>query len=135
MGDFCWVDLNENGLQDGGEPGVPNVRIELLRDGEYVAETVTNQYGFYRFVDLYPAVYTLKVHVPEEVVPAWRRTDLPMIASVLEASDEDTAYSVPVTVESNRDQFNADLGFVCLEAGVLPEGAGDGETQDWSKKY
>ena len=29
--------------------------IELLRDGEVIAETVTDQYGFYRFVDLYPA--------------------------------------------------------------------------------
>ena len=135
LGDFCWVDLNYDGLQAGDEPGIPNVRIELLRDGSPVAETETNEYGFYRFVDLYPASYVLRVTAPAEVKPTRRRTDLPMIASVLEEKDGTEVYSVPVTVESNRNQYNADLGFVCRKEGVLPAGAGEGETQDWIPDY
>ena len=54
LGDYCWVDLNGDGLQAGDEPGLANVRIELLRDGNVIAETVTDSYGFYRLVDLYP---------------------------------------------------------------------------------
>ena len=135
LGDWCWADLNGDGLQAGDEPGIPDVRIELLRDGNPVAETVTDQYGFYRFVDLYPAVYTLRVYAPSEVKPTARRTDLPLISSVLEESEETVVTSVPVTVESNRSQYNADLGFVCREEGVLPAGAGEGAAQIWTPKY
>ncbi len=135
LGDYCWVDLNGDGLQAGDEPGLANVRIELQRDGVTVAETTTNEYGFYRFVDLYPATYILKVDAPAEVKPTRLRTDLPIIASVLLATEDTEATSVPVTVESNRDQYNADLGFVCRKEGVLPSGTGTGTIQDWTPKY
>jgi hypothetical protein len=135
LGDYCWMDLNRDGLQAGDEPGIPNVRIELLRNGTVIADTETDQYGFYRFVDLYPATYTLRVYAPDEVKPTQLRTDLPMIASVLEESGEGIVFSVPLTVESNRNQYNADLGFVCRRDGVMPAGAGQGETQDWTPKY
>ena len=135
LGDYCWMDLNRDGLQAGDEPGIPNVRIELLRNGTVIADTETDQYGFYRFVDLYPATYTLRVYAPDEVKPTQLRTDLPMIASVLEESEEGIVFSVPLTVESNRNQYNADLGFVCRRDGVMPAGVGQGETQDWTPKY
>lgn len=135
LGDYCWVDLNGDGLQAGDEPGLPNMRIELLRDGKVIAETETDQYGFYRFVDLYPAEYVLKAYAPAEVKPTKHRTDIPLITSVTEEGEESTAFSVPVTVESNRSQYNADLGFVCRQEGVLPAGCGEGETQDWIPKY
>ena len=111
------------------------MKIELLRDGKVIAETVTDQYGFYRFVDLYPATYTLRVYAPEEVKPTRHRTDLTIIASVMDETDQSPALSMPLTVESNRSQYDADLGFVCRVDGVLPAGAGDGETQDWTPKY
>ena len=86
-------------------------------------------------MDLYPATYTLRVYAPDEVKPTQLRTDLPMIASVLEQSEEGIVFSVPLTVESNRNQYNADLGFVCRRDGVMPAGVGQGETQDWTPKY
>ena len=135
LGDYCWVDLNGDGLQAGDEPGIPNMKIELLRDGAVVAETTTDQYGFYRFVDLYPADYTLRVYAPAEVKPTRYRTDLPIIVSVMDEADVSPALSVLLTVESNRSQYNADLGFVCRVDGVLPAGAGEGEIQDWTPKY
>ena len=49
--------------------------------------------------------------------------------------DQSPAVSVELTVESNKNQYNADLGFVCREEGVLPENAGIGEIQDWTPKY
>ena len=52
LGDLCWLDLDGDGLQGMDEPGIPGVKITLLRDGEFVAETVSDQYGFYRFSDL-----------------------------------------------------------------------------------
>lgn len=132
LGDVCWLDLNKDGLQDNDEPGIPNVRIELLRNGETVAETVTDQYGFYRFDDIYPAVYTLRVTAPKEVRPTKQRPDVRLISSVLEETDDTTCLSIELTVESGRANYNADLGFICRKAGVLPAGVGMGKTQDWT---
>ena len=134
LGDFCWLDLDEDGLQGMDEPGIPNVKIELQRDGVTIAETETDQYGFYRFDDLYPAAYTLLVTAPDEVKPTRRRTDIRLIASVLEETDDVTCTSVEVQVESDKANYNADLGFVCRRSGVLPPGIGDAKQQDWSKE-
>lgn len=132
LGDFCWLDLDGDGLQGMDEPGIANVQIELLRDGVVVAETVTDQYGFYRFNDLYPAAYTLRVYAPSEVKPTKRRTDIPMIASVMEEGDGDVFESVEIEVVSSKANYNADIGFVCRQKGVLPAGAGTGKTQNWN---
>lgn len=132
MGDLCWLDADGDGLQGMDEPGIPGVKIELMRDGTYVAETVSDQYGFYRFEDIYPGVYTLRVTPPAEVKPTVRRTDIPMIASVLEDEGEDEFLSAEIEVESDKANYNADLGFVSLRTGVVPAGTGEGATQDWT---
>ncbi len=132
MGDLCWLDTDKDGLQGMDEPGIPGVKIELLRDGEVIAETVSDQYGFYRFYDLYPAAYTLRVTPPEEVKPTKRRTDIRLIASVLEETEEDTCVSVEFQVESDKANYNVDLGFICRREGILPPGTGEGKTQKWT---
>ena len=107
--------------------------MEALRDGAAVAETVTDQYGFYRISDLYPAVYTLRVTAPAEVKPTRKRSDLRIIASALEETDGDVCYTGEITVESDRANYNVDLGFVTRRNGVLPAGYGQGKTQNWQK--
>ena len=129
LGDLVWLDENGNGLQDTGDGGIPGVKIELMRNGETVAETVSDQYGFYRFTDVYPATYTLRVTAPEEVKPTQLRTDIPLIVSVL---GED-GVSVPVTVLSDKANRNADLGFALVKKDAYPEGYGQGASQDWTK--
>lgn len=128
LGDLCWLDENANGLQDSGEGGIPNMTVQLLRDGAPVAETITDQYGFYRFTDVYPATYTLRAVAPAQVKPTTQRTDIRLLASVL---GED-GVSVPVQVVSGQANRNADLGFVLVESGVYPEGYGMGAAQVWT---
>ena len=133
LGDFCWLDLDGNGLQDGDEGGVPGVKIELMRGDVVMAETVSDQYGFYLFTDVYPAAYTLRVTAPAEVTATQLRTDLPMIVSVLEEGGEGPYLSIPVTVESDRANYDADLGFRPVKKDAIPAGYGEGDTQDWTK--
>ena len=133
LGDFCWLDLDGDGLQGMDEPGIPGVRIVLRRDGETIAETESDQYGFYRFYDLYPAVYTLEVTPPSEVKPTVKRTDIRMIASVLEESDAESCVSAEIQVESDKANYNADLGFVDRQKGVNPPGINEGKKQNWTK--
>ena len=130
LGDFCWLDLNGNGLQDAGELGLGDMRIELWRNDQLVAETTTDTYGYYTFENLYPGVYTLKPIYPAEVVPTRMRTDIPLIASILGENGE----SNPVQVTSASTTYTADLGFVLVDDDVLPANYGIGEKQDWTKK-
>ncbi|MBQ6382754.1 MAG: hypothetical protein IJJ42_04065 [Clostridia bacterium] len=132
LGDYCWLDLNSDGLQDYNEPGLANVKIELIRDGATVMETTSDVYGYYRFEEIYPAAYTLRVTPPAEVKATKHREDIPMIASVLPESDEASVTSGNITVESNKANYNADLGFACRVNGVRPAGAGEAPTQDWT---
>ncbi len=133
LGDFCWVDLNENGWQDGDEPGVPGVRVVLCRNGEPIAETVSNEYGYYWFTEVYPATYDLEVHMPAEIIPTVRKNDIPLLCSVLEEGNAETAMAYGVVVRSNESNYNADLGFVIRPGKGMPAGLWEGRTQNWQK--
>ncbi len=131
LGDFCWLDLNGNGLQDSGEGGLPSMVVQLLQNGEVVAQTMTDQYGYYRFTDLYPAEYTLRALYPEELKPTVQRNDFAGITSVLK---EDGTETVPVRVLSNGQTYDADMGFVLVNPEDYPLGYGMGETMKWTRK-
>jgi hypothetical protein len=55
LGDFVWNDQNQNGAQNPGEPGVQGVTVRLFKcDNTFVAQTTTNNVGFYQFTNLVP---------------------------------------------------------------------------------
>ncbi|NCC32665.1 MAG: hypothetical protein EOM24_11695, partial [Chloroflexia bacterium] len=68
IGDRVWDDLNGNGVQDAGEPGVPNVRLDLTGvNGAGIGVNLTTQTdatGIYTFTDLVPGTYTVTVTAP-----------------------------------------------------------------------
>jgi len=51
IGDFVWNDLNQNGIQDSGEPGLPGVRVRLFdcATDYLIATQFTDAAGHYRF--------------------------------------------------------------------------------------
>lgn len=58
IGDFVWNDLNQNGIQDAGEPGVQGVLVKLFRcDNTFIGQFTTTATGFYQFVNLPAASY------------------------------------------------------------------------------
>jgi uncharacterized repeat protein (TIGR01451 family) len=70
IGDFVWNDLNANGIQDAGEPGLPGVVVQLYRcDNSFVAATTTGADGSYLFAGLNPACYYLQFGTPPGFVP------------------------------------------------------------------
>jgi protocatechuate 3,4-dioxygenase beta subunit len=66
LGDFVWEDLNGNGKQDAGEPGISGVSVELRRtsDDSSVATTTTNGSGYYSFTGLVPDTYYVVFTAP-----------------------------------------------------------------------
>ena len=62
IGDFVWNDLNANGIQDAGEPGIALVTVELHKccDDSLVGSTTTDANGKYLFTDVYHGSYYIK---------------------------------------------------------------------------
>jgi len=60
VGDFVWLDVDEDGVQDVGETGVPGIDVEIKIDGgASVATTTTDANGNYSFTNISPNTYRL----------------------------------------------------------------------------
>ncbi|MAF65486.1 MAG: hypothetical protein CMJ84_07495 [Planctomycetes bacterium] len=73
IGDFVWNDLDEDGVQDPGEPGLPFVRMLLHDDmGVKIQKVTADETGHYLFVGLEQGDYTVLIReasVPDALVP------------------------------------------------------------------
>ena len=124
LGDYVWVDLNANGKQDTGEPGLPDVRVLLLNaQGQTVAETTTDTTGMYRFDDLPLGSYQVQFdlgtvstnyHVTEQNAQGNSMDDMD--------SDADPQSGLTHVVNLNTDGQHDDT----LDLGVYPWGTIDG---------
>ena len=72
VGDFVWEDLNGNGIQDGGEPGLGGIQVELLfstggaaldANGNPYPPQVTGGAGDYIFDEIPPGNYKVAFEV------------------------------------------------------------------------
>lgn len=55
---LVWDDTDKDGVQDGGEPGLPNVSVNLYDSAKNLVNTViTDAKGRYQFADLTPGDY------------------------------------------------------------------------------
>jgi len=65
FGNRVWLDTNQNGVQDYGEPGVGGVCVDLYdTNGQPVGSTTTDSNGYYGF-NVEPGTYTLEVQLPD----------------------------------------------------------------------
>lgn len=65
IGNFVWEDIDGDGVQDTGEPGVKNVSAKLYDDGDnLIASTNTDANGYYYFNNLWPGDYYLVYKAP-----------------------------------------------------------------------
>lgn len=66
IGDKVWEDLNKNGIQDAGEPGIENVVVKLFDcNGNLISTTTTNSQGNYLFSNLLPGNYYVQFIPPQ----------------------------------------------------------------------
>lgn len=65
LGNFVWLDTNNNGVQDSGETGVPGITVELYDSGDnFLLDTLTDGAGVYGFNSLLPGDYYVKAIIP-----------------------------------------------------------------------
>ncbi|MEZ4713473.1 MAG: SdrD B-like domain-containing protein [Caldilineaceae bacterium] len=72
LGDRVWKDLNQNGVQDADEHGIPGVQVKLWTDDDnngtpdtQIAAAVTDHNGLYLFANLEPS----KIYIVQFVAP------------------------------------------------------------------
>jgi len=108
VGDFLWDDLNRNGLQDDGEPGIGGVEIILSTcAGVEQERIITDASGRYFFSGLIPGTYNICV----ADIPEGYYTTVAMV------DDENGSDLVGggsctrcITVEENQELSSVDLG-------------------------
>jgi hypothetical protein len=119
VGDFVWYDNNSNGVQDPGEPGVPDLPV-FLQDGtgKPVAQGKTDKDGKYLFTDLPDGEYKVCFNAdPLTGLVAGRKLTTPHVGDDAKDSDADPASGCTHVVKLGKDK-RADL---TLDAGLLPK--------------
>ncbi|WP_185154601.1 SdrD B-like domain-containing protein, partial [Flavilitoribacter nigricans] len=112
IGDYVWEDLNGDGIQDAGEPGVGGVTVTLLDgDGATVGTTTTAADGSYSFTDLEPGDYSV---VFSDLPMGYDFTD--QDAGGNDALDSDAnpvdGSTATVTLESGDNYTDLDAGIL-----------------------
>ncbi len=125
LGDRVWRDLNGDGLQTVGEPGIDGVTVSLYGvddDGNPVGSagspltTVTTGGGFYLFEGLPAGTYTVTFDnstlAPGEL---WTHADAGTDDAVDSDGDPTTGIASGVTLTTNQNRLDVDQGVVLPE--------------------
>ncbi len=77
VGDLVFEDLNKDGIQDDGEPGIPNVTVKLQDPmGNTLEEMLTDENGNYRFTVVAPnGMYKIMFNTPNGFEPTQQSGD------------------------------------------------------------
>ncbi|KPJ78417.1 MAG: hypothetical protein AMJ54_03450, partial [Deltaproteobacteria bacterium SG8_13] len=118
IGDFVWNDLDKDGIQDAGEPGIEGVIVNLLdARGKKIVTTIADAQGFYQFGDLDPGNYKVEIScknfVCGGVLSGWRSTLENQGSDEAIDSDGDrlTHRSDPVMLAAGEINTDVDFGF------------------------
>ena len=114
LGDYTWMDVNRDGLQDSDEPALPGVTVTLTYEdgsavtdasGNPVAAVTTDANGKYKFENLLPGGYKVSFQAPAGYV-----------ATTSEAGDDRAAdsngASASVTLAQGQTDDTIDFGAV-----------------------
>jgi hypothetical protein len=134
LGDRVWKDLNADGVQDSGEPGIADVQVELyavvngVRSTSAMSTTFTDSQGLYLFPDLPFGSY--QVRFVRSTVPVSLQPSPAFIGNLTTDSNADlvTGFSDVIVLsdtDTKRPNRTVDAGFFlspCPTVAVSPTG-------------
>ncbi|MGL5041501.1 MAG: SdrD B-like domain-containing protein, partial [Culicoidibacterales bacterium] len=118
IGNYVWLDANQNGLQDITETGITNVRVELytvdvLGTRTYLIDQLTDGQGAYLFENLDPTqAYALKFTTPSIYDITTKQVNGTVDSLTDSDIDETTGWSETITLIYGENNDNIDAGYI-----------------------
>lgn len=120
IGDKVWRDLDRDGKQDAGEPGVGGVTVNLLdAGGNQIATTTTNGDGLYEFTGLAAGDYRVKFELPNDHVFTRLRSDIS--DGIDSDANQTTGQSHLISLEDHQIDRSVDAGIYQAAVDVMFE--------------
>ena len=117
IGDLVWKDLNQNGIQDAGEPGLANVTVRLYDcSNNFIASTITDNSGLYKFSNVTPSSYYVQFLLPAGYVfsPMNAGSDSTKNSDAAAANGKTNCF----TIAPNQNDISRDAGMYLPKASV-----------------
>jgi len=110
LGDFVWNDLNHDGIQDVGEPGIPNITVQLWNAGHTVllGAAITDADGLYRFNALCGNTYQVEVPTSQPGLLNWLASPT-FVGGNPNVDSNGNPFTV--TIPDNTKDLSIDFGF------------------------
>lgn len=126
LGDYVWLDVNGNGLQDLSESGVEGITVRLFDDmGGLVAETETDAEGFYRFTGLASDTYELEFDAMDFTTPDVGADDeIDSDVTIVDRTD-------PFVYTAGTVDLSRDAGLP-IEDSIFQDGFESADLSEWS---
>ncbi len=124
IGDRLWWDVDGNGLQSAGEPGLPGVPLALRNGADtLIATTTSDADGRYQFAGLLPVSYTIaisdSVFLPGGLLENWSFSPQFAGPTVLDSDGDATTRRATVQPTIGEQMNQVDFGFtIPTEIGV-----------------
>lgn len=116
LGNFVWNDLDRDGRQDTGEPGIPGVTVQLWNSAKtlLIDSTVTNPSGIYSLTAPLPGSYRIRVLLPSgaSFSPANQGIDDTKDSDIL-TSGANFGFTDTINIASNV------ISITSLDAGII----------------
>ena len=127
LGDTVWFDLDQDGVQDSGEPGVTGVTVHLIDNTGMILETTTTDgSGNYLFDDLTPGIdYAIRVELPTSAPFQFSPQDS---GSATDQTDSDVNTT---SGESPTTQLGSNESDLTLDAGIFAPGIEPGSISNF----
>ncbi|HEU5089026.1 MAG TPA: SdrD B-like domain-containing protein, partial [Roseiflexaceae bacterium] len=118
VGNFVWDDLDKDGRQDAGEPGIAGVTVQLWNSAknDLIASTVTNASGGYTLVAPTPGDYRVRVLRPsvlDQFSPKNQAGGDDLADSDINPSGTDFGFTDAYTFGSNL------ISITTIDAGII----------------
>ena len=108
IGNLVWEDLNGNGVQEAGEPGISGVTVGLYDSASNLLQTVqTGAAGAYAFTNIAQGIYVLRTTAPAGYAASTRYAGG---EPALDSDMDPAGWSGAVTVAAGAERNDFDFG-------------------------